>query len=753
MSKSLKYQKNHILFGFNSYLDDLCQKYELNTNVDDDFWKVCFKKIVDIISPYVFSNKEDCIKIIKKLLEAIPRYSRSYKTRNDILCNNLYFRAAVKGLEQNKFWRLSQNYISIWYDLTHKERLNYQESQILLACFWCHSFYNSFKKTKPPFFRIGEIKELTKFAEDTVKKYIAELSEKGIIEILKSKGKKEYRLKSLPKPSKILGYSNNPYIGSICSNINLNDIEMIRYINSNDFEFSNPFLYIYPNGTIAVNRQILNMEYVIASILPENELKNLLLLSHAERSMGYTVKSINKRLKGYVNTIKKTKPPIELPPHFHQVFKILPLLDYIGRRHYEIDIDKLQHFLHYYRYRMKIAKKRFSIIYEVFIKTGAALFDWKYLFECLGKNNSEKEWQKKYKMEDIRLMPLDLGFPIKNSQVCREKIKFSNKNELLEQLKWYQVDEEFIRIDALTKDKFKGIRNTAWGGQELFDYYVFNNSLNNLLQIGKCIERRKMISVISAPSVLGNPAHRIYMRNISSQNISKKNRPIIRAKTGHQFLMIDIKQMELELIKWYVRKEYSNNEISNLTFESIATESNVERDTAKDLFYKWCYGAGQQTILKETDATEEEYKRFKEYIKKTSIYDFKKKIEKEIRENYLTRETPLGFRVPIFFGAYKGLSYLIQAAGSELFIRWLQIIHEADRSIFIVNVIHDEIIFEIPVNFNLYNFTKVIKECLNKASQELFGDLTFDTKQCAARYWDDTAGSVIDIDSVQGTGK
>ena len=750
MSKFIKYQENHILVGFRFFLNDVSRKYELNTIIDIDFRKVCFKKIVDIISPYVFSNKEDCIKIIKKLLEAIPGYSRGFKTRNDVLCNNLYFRAGVEYLEQNKFWRLSQNYISIWYDLTYKERLNYKQSQILLGCFWCHSYYNSFKKTEPAFLRIGEIKELTKFSEDTVKKYMVDLSKKGIIKILEPKGRrKEYFLKSLPKSILIFRYNKNPFVGDICLNIDFDDINLIRFIYSSDYNLRNPFLYIKPNGVIAVNRQILNMEYVIASILSEDELKKLLLISHTKRSIGYTLKSINKRLKEYVNIIKNTKPPIDLLPHFHQIYKILPLLDYIGRRYYEIDFDKLQHFLHYYKYRMKVAKKRFSMIYEVFIKTGAALFDWKYLFECLGKNNSEKEWQKKYKMEDIRLMPLNLGFPMEKIQVCREKIKFSNNKELLEQLKWYQVDEEFIRIDALTEDKFNGIRNTAWGGQELFDYYVANNALNNLLQIGKCIETSKTISVISAPSVLGNPTHRIYTCKISSQNISKKNRPIIRAKTGHQFFMIDVRQMELELIKWYVQKEYSNNEISDLTFESIATNSNVKRDTAKDLFYKWSYGASQQTILKETDATEEEYKRFREYIKKTSIYDFKKKIEEEIRRSYVTRETPLGFRVPIFSGAYKGLPYLIQAAGSELFIRWLQMIHEAGRSIFIVNVIHDEIIFEIPVNFNLYKFTKVIKECLNKASQELFGDLTFDTKQCAARYWDDTTGSVIDINSVR----
>jgi len=738
-------KREHLFYEFRSFLKDVREKYDHPTILNDDLKKECFKKICDLINPYTLSKKDDCIKIIKQFVELIPHYSKSHKTRGDILCENLYYRAAIGEYEQTVFWHLSQNLISIWWDITHRERLNYKQSQILLACFWCHKFYNSFKKADSSLLRIGEIEELTKFSQDTVRKYLADLSDRGLIKVSISNKKTEYSLKSFLESSLIFKYNKDPFLGDICLNIDFDDINLIKYIYSSNYNRSNPILYIKPNGDIAVNWKILNMEYVITSILSKDELKNILLISHAKRSISYTLKIIRQRLQEYIDNIEDTKPPIDLPPHFQQIHEILPLVDYVGRRHFEIDFDKLQHLTFYYKYRVKIAKDRFLMIYKEFNNLDPDHFGWdmEYLFECLGKNDSGEEWQKKYKIKDIRLMPLALGASLKNLKVSDKKIQFKTMNEFVEQLDSCPVEDDYIRIDTLKEKPLKKTCNTAWGGQELFDYYITNNALNNLLQIENNINKNRGVSIISTPSIFGNPTHRIYMENVSSQNIAKMNRPIVRAKKGHQFLMIDIRQMELELIKWYVQKEYKNDKIKDLTFETIGEEIKVDRGTVKDMFYPWSYGAEKQTILDESDATEDESDRFINYIEKTIIFDFKLEIEKEIRGNYVTRETPLGFRIPIFSGARKGLAYLIQSTGAELFLRWLQKIHDAKLSVFIVNVIHDEVIFEIPVSYNIYDFTRKVNECLNKASKELFGELTFDTKQFGAKYWDEQNATEI----------
>lgn len=405
MSKNIQYQKNHILIEFKDFLDDLCCKFDVNTIVNVDFSERSFNKIAGLISPYVCSKKETTIKIIEQLLEAIPGYRRDFLVRNQVLSNNLFFRAVVKNLEQNYFWSLPEYYISVWYDLSYTKQLNYKQSQILLACFWCHNFYGSLRKTKIPFLRTGEIKELTRFSEDTVRKHLVELSKKDLIKINLSKRREKYTLKSLPKTSKIFQYSNNPHIYSILSNINVNDIRITRFIYSKDFNSNNPFLYIYPKGDIVVNRQILNMEYIISSILSEDKLRNLLLISHNKRSINYTVKSIKNHLENYFSIIKNTKPPTDLSPHFYQIYKILPLLDYIGRRYFEIDFDKIQHFSHYNKYRMEVAKKKFYEYYTILKKTEPELLDWdvEYLFNCLGKNNSEKEWQKQRNNKNTKI--------------------------------------------------------------------------------------------------------------------------------------------------------------------------------------------------------------------------------------------------------------------------------------------------------------------------------------------------------------
>jgi len=748
LSNEILSRRDHLLIKFNSFLNDQKKnKIKHDTISNTDFQKECFQKIAELINPYALSEKEDCVKIIRQLLKLIPDYSSNYKFREDILCENLYYRAVIMDYERTEFWHISRNFISIWYDLTHREKFNYKQSQVLLACFWCHCFYNSIIKAGRPIFRTTEIKGLTNFSEDTVKKYLGDLAKRGIISVSTYNGKKRYSLKSLPQSSPIFEYNEQPFLGDICLNLNLDDINLIRFIYSSDYNCSNPFLYIKPNGLIAVNRQILNMEHVIASILSEDELKNLLLISHAKRSISYTLKSIRQRLQEYIDNIEDTKPPIDLPPHFQQIYEILPLVDYVGRRHFEIDFDKWQHLNYYYQYRMKIAKDRFFMIYKEFNNLDPDHFSWdfEYLFECLEKNDSEEEWQKKYKIKDIRLMPLALGASLKNLRVSDKKIQFKTMNEFVEQLDRCPIENEFIKIDTLKEKPLKKTCNTAWGGQELFDYYVTNNALNSLLLIEKNINKNKGISIISSPSIFGNPTHRIYMENVSSQNIAKMNRPIVRAKKGHQFLMIDIRQMELELIKWYVQKEYKNDKIKDLTFEKIGEEIKVDRGTVKDMFYPWSYGAGKQTILDKSDATNDEYEKFIKFFEETIIFNFKLEIEKEIRGNYVTRETPLGFRIPIFSGARKGLVYLIQSAGAELFLRWLQKIHDAKLSVFIVNVIHDEVIFEIPVSYNIYDFTRKVKECLNKASKELFGELTFDTKQFASKYWDEKSAAEINL--------
>jgi len=182
-------------------------------------------------------------------------------------------------------------------------------------------------------------------------------------------------------------------------------------------------------------------------------------------------------------------------------------------------------------------------------------------------------------------------------------------------------------------------------------------------------------------------------------------------------------------------------EFDRITFEMIARDIGVERSVVKYTFYKWLYGAGERELLKTPGMSYDKYRRFKKYLNNfNELGQFKKKLEEEANRTHLSRQTPLGYQAPVYGKSYIAMSYLIQSTGAEIFLRWILELHKKGLSEYIVNLIHDEIVFELPVEENLYDFTKTVKECLDIASNEISKKLehclTFNTKQYVSKYWD-----------------
>ena len=135
-----------------------------------------------------------------------------------------------------------------------------------------------------------------------------------------------------------------------------------------------------------------------------------------------------------------------------------------------------------------------------------------------------------------------------------------------------------------------------------------------------------------------------------------------------------------------------------------------------------------------------------------ALGQFKDKLEKEAKLTHLSRPTALGYQVAVYEKSYKAMSYLIQSTGAEIFLRWILELHKKGLSEYIVDLIHDEIVFKLPVEENLYDFTKTVKECLDIASNEISKKLehclTFNTKQYASKYWNEADSAEIYIKDV-----
>jgi len=389
-------------------------------------------------------------------------------------------------------------------------------------------------------------------------------------------------------------------------------------------------------------------------------------------------------------------PPKNFNEHYTQIYEVLPIVDFISRRDYKIDPTRGEVFSNIYLCQQQMIKSK---IIENFNEDSSAFIEENKLpVNWINKNN--------------KLLDVKISKPAKGVKVV---FNFKSTKKL--------IDIKRIQSKQI---------------QEFYNYIKLYDNLQYVLRYAK---RQPYMLIESDFSIIQNQTHRIYFRNISTQNICKENRKVFIAKKGRQFLFIDIGQMELVLLKLYISYELGPGEFDRITFEMIARDIGVERSVVKYTFYKWLYGAGERELLKTPGMSYDKYRRFKKYLNNfNELGQFKKKLEEEANRTHLSRQTPLGYQAPVYGKSYIAMSYLIQSTGAEIFLRWILELHKKELSEYIVNLIHDEIVFELPVDKNLYDFTKKVKDCLDissKSISEKFGyALTFNTKQYASKYWD-----------------
>jgi len=94
-----------------------------------------------------------------------------------------------------------------------------------------------------------------------------------------------------------------------------------------------------------------------------------------------------------------------------------------------------------------------------------------------------------------------------------------------------------------------------------------------------------------------------------------------------------------------------------------------------------------------------------------------------------------------------GLSYLIQAVGAEIFRKWLLLIHEENLSIFLVNLIQDEAVFEIPKDLDSHVFVAQVYRLLQEATHSLVKEIDFTIVAKVNEAWDTKSAVTIQLTS------
>ncbi len=257
-------------------------------------------------------------------------------------------------------------------------------------------------------------------------------------------------------------------------------------------------------------------------------------------------------------------------------------------------------------------------------------------------------------------------------------------------------------------------------------------------------------SIQFRPSLIGRRTHKIYFKDPSPQNIPKKIRSAFVANSGHSFLMIDIAQFDLNIIKGLANQmanEKGMKQINNLSYEEIASIGSISREKAKKTFLRFTYGAIDYSIIRGVGLSQEEYTKVEDYLLGLEcLEEFKDSLSREVHRNGATFPTPLGWRIAIpKMKAKLGLNYLIQAVGAEIFRKWILLIHQENLSVFLVNLIQDEAIFEIPKYLDFSVIASKLYRLLQEATHSLVKEIEFTIVAKVNEVWDSKTATTIQI--------
>jgi len=722
-----------VVKSFN-YSLDLIMKRNLS---DEKKVDLCENKIKSIISSLI-EKKWDASKIKSVISILVKRtYKIHYSGKEEFIrcvTDKFYQDAQIPSFSgESDFRYLPVEDLKRWFGVAISRVGFYNECKTLLAWLWL--FWN--KTGENAYAGVESVQKITGLSCPSVRKYLQSLANLGLISPKQADG--HYYLQGFPF-QKLAEYPveiniDNSIVTKFQINYEIFDLGILPYVFSNNVNSHCPFVslekiidprrlpdiksfrdyieeYTKAKNNLIVHKDVLNIDYFLASILTESDYRELVKKHYGNKS------GVSRGMKQFKNNVMDyhksffANPPVsrDLNKHYRQIYKVLPILHFIARREFSIDPIRGAELEALYTSRIKVLfegiMRHFNDDPQGFIHENSLPSDCGNYGELI----------------DVKIISLKINKKKNDDKEKRIEFIFKSDSVIVKPEKMY--NEDIIEWNCY-----------SW----LYD------DLKNILDHAK---RNYYTSITNDFSVLKNLTHRIYSRGISTQNISKKNRKIFYAGKDFQFFMVDISRMELELLKLYINYEIGPGKFDRVTFEMMAREISVERSVVKISFYMWFYGASESKIMENPEMTDEKYRRFIKFLNGfPELKLFRKKLENEAWGNHFTRSTPLGYKMPIVDRFYRASSCLIQATGAEIFIRWVLELQEKQISQYIVNLIHDEIIFKIPVEKNLYDFAKTVKACLDISSREISKwqgrELYFEAKQFVAKYWDKESGAEI----------
>jgi hypothetical protein len=651
------------------------------------------------------------IRICEELLNRLPGIHNKNQQTFDLLIAKLANEAILLTSESHHYYNIPNASMQAWYNTSVKHGLDLIPSMILLSIYIGLSSHEGLLKS--------QIQIITGYSSTSVTTHLKKLLQDGLII-----SKQKFGSAKTYVPQRVDVFNDDPssFINNPpqeCWFSTLDPLKQVKdetysgYLPYRPRDIRNPFIHKKGN-TFVFHKRFLHTASITAAILTRGQL-NVWLKKVSPSNHRHKIQTFNKQIHKFIAK-EFTEVPLE-DPHYEQIQRFIPFCQYVGTRQFMLDFDLVQFFIERNMLKLRSAIQDFEVFMvseELWL--GEAPWDVAFFILCIQKQLYWDEWQKRENKAPATFRLLD--------QSGADKFLTLEKSHL-------------------SKDGIKALPYLIRGGSEIFLIVSAARNLNALNAINKNTNQNMTPSLRSSTALLDKITHRQYLVKTSSQNIPKSVRPIFIASENHQFLIVDINSFDLEVWKVLATEHSTDGAVisEGFSFNNLAESLRVERDQVKLAIYAFMYGAGNARVLAETGLTSVQWKFLKKKINAEKVLmDYRDEIMSFAIKDHHTKPTPLGYKMLMPEGEeYKALSWVVQATGAEIFRAWVLLLKDRKLGEYIVNLIHDEIILELPMTLNLYSAFENIQDCLNDAASDILPGVQLTIKGSACRRWDDFA--------------
>ena len=515
---------------------------------------------------------------------------------------------------------------------------------------------------------------------------------------------------------------NNPWFAELGPFQGMDDLAWVPFAPWKPNNSDSPLIQIF-HDRIDLHERSLRAVLVVAACFTKKQINHWLKKTHGSH-YGSMFPAIKKLF--FTQIEKRFSIPERKHKHYRQISKALPIVMYAARRDFQVDVDKMVLVAKHTHSEIKLRWHDFTVAWRTlqlqagFIGSTRNLnWDAKYFLTCFLHHNPFHHWVKRYP-DSYPSIPL--------SQTLLRK-----------DVKWVTLTEKTFTIGFL-----ENLSQRSALADVLLPIMKHFNDRKILRRLRRSTYAANSITPRAVTKTLDNASHRMYFVEAPRQAISKRLRPIFLARPGCQFVMFDIKQNDLQLWQALLPQKSDANPViyKPIIFEDMSKLLDIPRDSVKHAIYHYFYGASKSRIMTEFGLTQQQWLQLNRHIF-NRFKSMKRAIIAHTKQKGFTPPTPLGYRIPVNRKLYRSPSLYIQAVGAEIFRAWLLQLHNKDLTRYIVNLIHDEIVLEVPVTINLYHLTEDVHDALDIARQQLLPSADLKIRSKSARRWDSDAAVVI----------